>query len=72
MEQSTAVPTTGEAREAEEDRTDDSLTTTQEAADETTEATTEVHTDKPKIMEAQTPPPLPSRGDGPNNGPKVG
>ncbi|XP_069005487.1 hematopoietic progenitor cell antigen CD34 [Embiotoca jacksoni] len=42
----------------------------EEAADEGTEIAVEVHTDIPKIMDLETPAPIPSRGDGPNNIPR--
>ncbi|XP_019952360.1 hematopoietic progenitor cell antigen CD34 [Paralichthys olivaceus] len=44
----------------------------EEAADEGTQTTAEAHTDKPKVMEAETPAPMPSRGDGPRNIPQPG
>jgi len=64
-EQTTAASTTEETVEAE-----GNPPATEEAADKGTEFTLEVHTFKPKIVEVETPAPLPSRGDGPNNIPQ--
>ncbi|KAM7422091.1 hypothetical protein PAMA_010255 [Pampus argenteus] len=61
-EQTTAAATTEEA--------EDSPAATQEAADKGTEFTLKVHTDNPKIVETETPAPVPSRGDGSINIPQ--
>lgn len=70
-EQTTAAPATAteEAGEAG-DRNDSSPAAPEEAADEKAEFTVEVHTDIPKIVEPETPAPMPSRGDGPNSVPQ--
>ncbi|XP_042352872.1 hematopoietic progenitor cell antigen CD34 [Plectropomus leopardus] len=63
-EQSTAAPTTATATVDAGDSNDSGP-----AAPE--EFTVEVHTEAPKVAEPETPAPIPSRGDGPNNKPQV-
>ncbi|KAM9361332.1 uncharacterized protein ABDE67_022387 [Symphorus nematophorus] len=65
-EQTTAPQSTQEAEEAGDDKT-----TAAEEAAEATEFTVDVHTAENKIAEAETPAPIPARGDGPNNKPHL-
>lgn len=64
-EQPTAATATEEAGQAGDNNSSGP------AAPKETEFTVEVHTDIPKIMEPETPGPMPARGDGPNNIPQV-
>lgn len=62
--QTTAAPAAAEPDEAGDE--EDSATPEGAA-----ELSIEVHTNVPKIMEPETPAPVPARGDGPNNIPQV-
>lgn len=66
-EQTTAATTTEEAAEAGDN---EDPTAPEDAAKET-QFTVEVHTDAIKVAEPETQPPMPARGDGPNNGPQL-
>ncbi|KAM6947978.1 hematopoietic progenitor cell antigen CD34 [Lycodopsis pacificus] len=67
-----AFPTMGPPTEATEQTTAAaSPTATEEAADEGTGTTVEVHASTVKIMAPETPAPQPARGDGPNNIPRL-
>lgn len=65
----TAAPAAATEEAANSD--DSGLAAPEDTADEKTDFTVEVHTDKPKVMEPETPPPMPPRGDGPNNKPQL-
>ncbi|XP_076604292.1 hematopoietic progenitor cell antigen CD34 [Chaetodon auriga] len=65
-EQTTAATATEEAEEAG----DNKETAAPEGAAERSDFTVEVHTERPVIVQPQTPAPFPGRGDGPNNLPQ--
>ncbi|GAA6216834.1 hematopoietic progenitor cell antigen CD34 [Lates japonicus] len=73
IEQTTA-PTTTEKAESAGDaghNEDSNPAAPEDAADKGTDRTVEVHTDIPKVVQRETPAPMPSRGDGPGNEPKL-
>lgn len=66
----TAPEEEGEAGEAGDAEGSDPAAP-EEAADEGTKVTVQIYTEGPIIVEPETPAPQPSRGDGPDNKPKV-
>lgn len=67
LQEATEQTTAATATEEAEDNKDSSSA----APGVETEVKVEVHTDGPKSVEPETPAPIPPRGDGPNNIPKV-
>uniref|UniRef100_A0A4W6D4P4 Si:ch211-286o17.1 n=1 Tax=Lates calcarifer TaxID=8187 RepID=A0A4W6D4P4_LATCA len=69
----TTAPATTERAESAGDaghNEDSNPAAPEDAADKGTGFTVEVHTDIPKVVQRETPAPMPSRGDGPGNKPK--